>query len=136
MALVGGGGASFGNTVNPAGTGTSLNYIGKHAYAYSGEVAIAASSSADTTMLKFETGNEYVLGKLNFSGDGGGSSDIYIDIKIDSQVIFTARYSQAYQATNEQPLPILIPSYSKFEVLLGSDGNENMTAHYVGEVYA
>ena len=134
MALVGGGGAS--NTVNPAGTGKSLNYIGNHAYAYSGEVAISASSSANTSMLNFTTGNEYVVGKLNFSNDSGGTSDVYIDIKIDSQVVFTARYSQAYQATNEQPLPILVPPYAKVEVIMGSDGNENMTAHYIGRVYA
>ena len=134
MALVGGGGAA--NTVNPAGTGRGLNYIGTHAYAYSGEVAISASSSADTTMLNFTTGNEYIVGKLNFSNDSGTSADVYIDIKIDSQVVFTARYSQAYQATNEQPLPILIPPYAKVEVIMGSDASENMTAHYIGRVYA
>ena len=136
MALVGGGGSGFSNTVNPSGTGTNLNYIGEHAFAYSGEVAISASSTADTTMLKFATGNEYVVGKLNFSNDSGGSSDVYIDIKIDGQVVFTARYSTAATATNDQPLPLLIPPYAKVEVIMGSDGNENMTAHYIGRVYA
>ena len=130
------GGGNPVSSSNPSGVGSSITYIGKHAYAYSGEIAIAASSSADTTMLKFETGNQYVLGKLNFSSDGGGSSDIYIDIKIDSQVVFTARYSTSYHASSEQPLPILIPPFAKFEVLMGSDGNENMTSHYVGETYA
>ena len=136
MPLVGGGGAGNVAGSNPSGTGQGLNYIGDHAYAYSGEVAIAASSSADTTMLTFQTGNEYIVGKLNFSNDSGGTSDVYIDIKIDSQVVFTARYSQAYQATNEQPLPILLPAFAKVEVIMGSDGNENMTAHYIGRVYA
>jgi len=130
-----GGGNPVGGS-NPSGTGKGLNYIGNHAYAYSGEIAISASSSANTTMLNFQTGNEYIVGKLNFSNDSGGTSDVYIDIKIDSQVVFTARYSQAYQATNEQPLPILIPPFAKIEVIMGSDGNENMTAHYLGRVYA
>ena len=49
MPLVGGGGAS--NTVNPTGTSTGLNYIGDHAYAYSG--IHSATAGGHTTMLEF-----------------------------------------------------------------------------------
>ena len=64
MALVGGGGAPNVAGSNPTGTGTGLNYIGDHAYAYSGEVDNNGSSA--TTALKFTTGNEYVLGQMHF----------------------------------------------------------------------
>ena len=64
MALVGGGGAPNVAGSNPTGTGTGLNYIGDHAYAYSGEVDNDGSSA--TTALKFTTGNEYVLGQMHF----------------------------------------------------------------------
>ena len=46
MALIGGGGAGNVAGGNPSGTGTSLNYIGDHCYAYSGDVIVPAGFSA------------------------------------------------------------------------------------------
>ena len=57
MALVGGGGSGFSNTVNPTGTGAGLNYIGNHAYAFSG---FSSFDNNATTLLQFSTGNEYI----------------------------------------------------------------------------
>ena len=64
MSLIGGGGSGAGgagNPVggsNPAGTGSSINYIGNHVYAYSGPVATGNSL---VTQLDFTTGNAYLI---------------------------------------------------------------------------
>ena len=65
MALVGGGGAPNVAGSNPAGTSTSLNYVGKHAYAYSGDVSVSGSL---TTMLEFTTAEQYVVGHYQIHG--------------------------------------------------------------------
>ena len=60
MPLVGGGGAGNIAGGNPAGTGTSLNYIGNHAYAYSGN--FSSTGTDDTTYLEFDLAlNQYIV---------------------------------------------------------------------------
>ena len=59
MALVGGGTSGAGNTVNPAGTSTSLNYIGDHAYWSPGAFE---ASTTEATMGDFTTGGHYIVG--------------------------------------------------------------------------
>jgi len=49
-----------------ASTGLSLNYIGKHAYAYSGPISAAQTP---ITALSFTTGNYYLVGRINFDGN-------------------------------------------------------------------
>ena len=64
MALDGGGGGGGGGPIsssNPAGTGTGINYIGNHAYAYSG---VFSASTTESNMLKFSTGNAYIMSEF------------------------------------------------------------------------
>ena len=91
MALVGGGGAPNVAGSNPAGTGTSLNYIGDHVYAYSGTFQ---SLNATATMLQFTTGSEYIKGQLVCNGaidfsTGNIDSGVVTGFKIsiDDQVV-------------------------------------------------
>ena len=57
MALIAGAGNPVGSG-GTAGTGTGINYIGEHAFAYSGTVAIAPNSF--TRMLRFNMGPQYL----------------------------------------------------------------------------
>jgi hypothetical protein len=95
MALVGGGGApNVSGGSNPSGTGTSLNYVGDHAYAYSGEIE---ASDVETTMLDFTLGaNQYFVGKVQFSYYGGTNQDCQHNIKINGELIQRYRVTQAY----------------------------------------
>ena len=66
MALIGGGGAgNVAGGANPSGTGTSLNYIGNHAYANSGVIQTETSAAPH---LNFTTGGEYIVGELELQG--------------------------------------------------------------------
>jgi len=137
MPLVGGGGA--GNTAgsNPTGTGGSLNYIGDHAYSFSGAVSDAGSGSAATTCLEFTTGTSYIIADISWVTDYQGPNNQFVDILIDGQSVFTGVYDDDPNATNDQPLRILIPSFTDFQFKWGVTGvTKNMTVVLVGRVYA
>tara|TARA_Y100001951_G_C11032991_1_gene126017 strand:+ start:18 stop:428 length:411 start_codon:yes stop_codon:yes gene_type:complete len=125
---------------NPAGVGTNLNYIGKHAYAYSGTISLPANSL--TTMLKFSTGNNsYVVGTFQLEGDFRqlGNDGVRYQMLLDGQVIFDTDYSLANDAQYaDTPTPVLLPSNSIIEILgTHNQGGSNIDfqAMIVGEVY-
>jgi hypothetical protein len=96
MALIGGGGSPnvAGGGSNPSGTGTGLNYVGNHAFAYSGEVSV---NDNETTMLDFTLGaNQYFVGKVQFSYYGGTNQDCQHNIKINGELVQRYRVTQAY----------------------------------------
>ena len=137
MALVGGGGAPNVPGSNPAGTGTNLNYVGEHAYAYSGTIAITGSA---TTMLEFVTAEQYILGELNFSGVWGnmGSSAVTMTLNINGEdtIVNTVANTSARDVEGT-PYPILLPPYSKIVISMSqaSGSNRDFQATIVGRVY-
>jgi|TARA_R100000808_G_scaffold10569_1_gene27957 hypothetical protein len=137
MALVGGGGSPNVAGGNPAGTGTSLNYVGQHAYAYSGTIAITGSA---TTMLEFVTAEQYVLGELNFSGVWGnlGSSAVTMTLNINGEdtIVNTVANTSARDVEGT-PYPILLPPYSRIVISMSqaSGSDRDFQATIVGRVY-
>ena len=122
---------------NPAGTSTtSLNYIGNHAYATSGEVADSSSGSAAQTLFNFTTGNSYIVATINVITTHEGSAAIYLNALIDSQSVFDGKTDDGPTLYDAMPLDILIPPYTNFELKYGSSTNTTMTAVLVGDVYA
>jgi len=136
MALVGGGGA--GNTAgsNPTGTGTSLNYIGDHCYAYSGSIAPTGGGSADTTALLFTTGNSYAMVEVNWTCiSTSATADQYFQILFNNEVIFNSIAEDDESATGQSPLTLLIPSYTKVEIKVGIPSSDPFTVLVAGRVY-
>ena len=142
MALVGGGGAGNVAGSNPAGVGTSINYIGNHAYGYAG--ALPASTNAETR-LNFSTGALYIVGRITCNGscqptpaDAGELTGW--EIKFDGQTIAvlkteTASEDMPVTAYNE----IIIPPYTNVTVVSQSNGAnaDRLTSCMItGEVYA
>jgi len=142
MALIGGGGA--GNVAggsNPAGTGSSLNYIGDHAYANSGEILV---NNNTVTMLEFTTGTSYFVGTFSYGVDQNaslsGSKLLGFTISFDGQKIMqlvsqtTASYPILDFDNNYQ---ILIPAYTnvKIESETTNAGNVPTYAMLIGRVY-
>ena len=137
MALVGGGTGGFANTVNPAGTGTSLNYIGNHCYAYSGVITPSGAASADTTALQFTTGNSYAMVEINWTCMSTSATvDQYFQMSMDSQIIFNARAEDDESATSQSPIKVLIPPFTKVEVKVGDAAANDMSVILAGRVYA
>jgi hypothetical protein len=137
MPLVGGSGA--GNPVggNPAGTGTNLNYIGNHAYAYSGTVEITGTTNA-VTMLDFSTGPQYIRAIFQFHSIESGGNDINFRVIMDSQVIATQSINSAKEFYHA-PLELIIPPYTRVicdGLNIDASTGRDSTATVAGRVYA
>jgi len=132
-----GGGNPVGGA-NPAGTGAILNYIGKHAYAYSGEVSNNGSSTS--TALIFTTGNEYIMGQMHFIYfTESGTADAAYTIKINSESVYALSLNGNINDSNRPDVEVLLPPQSKIEVLvqrISGSGTLNLGASFTGRVYA
>tara|TARA_Y100001938_G_C7803555_1_gene288298 strand:- start:8 stop:430 length:423 start_codon:yes stop_codon:yes gene_type:complete len=140
MALVGGGGApNVAGGANPAGVGASLQYVGNHCYAYSGKFQTTAGTSADTTALLFTTGSEYIhVDYLGFEDDETNTGrDRFVSIFINNEEIFHGKYTNPQEMSQDQPIRMIIPPFTKVEVKCGgADGSSNWTVMLTGRLYA
>ena len=135
MALIGGGGA--GNTVNPSGTGSGLNYIGDHAYAHSGVVTV---TNTELSMLQFATGNSYLRVIIQFNGGASGGGDNYAyRVKYDSQIVQEYVTNSNTDDSPNQKLNLIIPPYTKVDCTAQNvtdiSGNDQIVS-LSGRVYA
>ena len=116
-----------------ASVGETLNIIGDHAYAYSG--VITYGSSTPKTFLKFTTGNFYFVGEIALYNNEGGNSDIFAEVKLNGSIIVKARWSQPTTTEIINPIPIMIPSFTDFEGLMGADVSQDLTMTLTGRLY-
>jgi hypothetical protein len=143
MALVGGGGSpNVSGGSNPAGTGSGLNYIGNHCYAYSGATE---SSTGGNTMLNFTTGSEYIRAKLTCNPSTKyadvDSAPAAFQLTMDGQIVGAIKFDNNASDTggNYWEVNMIIPPYTKIEVEMDSttdDGTYVGTAILEGRVYA
>jgi hypothetical protein len=137
MTLVGGGGAGNIAGSNPAGTGTSLNYIGNHAYASSGVVSV---NNVESALLRFSTGNEYIRAIIQFNGGASGGGDNYVyRVKYDSQIIQEYVTNSNTDDSPNQKLNLIIPPYTNVEctaVNASDDSSNDQIVSLSGRVYA
>ena len=138
MALDGGGGGGGLLGVSNSFTGPSdtLDLVGNHAMAYSG--VISNSSTTPVPYLKFTTGNFYFVGEIAFFNNEGGNSDTFLEIKLNGAIVVKGRYAASTSnpsVNQEQPVPIIIPSYTEFEGLLGTDVSQDLTMSMTGRIY-
>jgi len=125
MALVGGGGAGNVAGSNPAGTGSTLNYVGNLCYAYSGPFA---DSQTPQTVLDFSTGNEIIRGILQFNAfvqedDPADGSRGTCTLEMDGQVIAILKADGLEDDTpNVATQDLVIPPFTRFTAKIDSSG--------------
>ena len=136
MALVGGGGAPNVAGANPAGVGSSINYVGNHAYA-TNKVTDAGSGAASSTVFDFTTGNSYIISTVSWGTDATGGQNNFVNIQINSEDVFDIVYDSGQIHTiADQPLKILIPPNSRFTFKWGiASVTKAMSVVLVGRVY-
>jgi hypothetical protein len=98
-----------------ASTGKTLNYIGKHVYAYSGVIG-STSSTAD--LLEFTTGSRTISAIVLFQLASGPASGVnyWFDIVMNGQIINRQFLSKPYdsrQPSDSDNLHIIIPPYTE-----------------------
>jgi len=131
-----GGGNPVGGGSNPAGIGKSLNYIGNHAYAYSGAVNVDQTGSF-ITLLQFNTSNQYIVGNVILGRNDFTSDDIVLYIEFDDQIV-GAFGSTSYTDAADQDIELVIPPFTKVRIAarnLSQDVDRECYAMITGEVY-
>ena len=142
MALVGGGGAPNVAGSNPPGIGSSLNFIGDHCYAVSGEFG---ASTSEQTMLSFKTSGLYVVATLTMTApirfaDLANGQTRGFKLSFNSEVVGMYKAESAQEdMPADVEVTILIPPFTQVE-LVCKDTNDASTftgtANITGRVYA
>jgi hypothetical protein len=122
---------------NPVGIGSGINYIGQHAYAYSGTIS---ADNNDTEMLKFNTGNEYIVAKIQFFELTISNDNIQHSIEINGENVVSVLSSQTVGTSEpDQWIPVLFPPNSQIRILAKNaqgSGDLDSGVALVGRVYA
>ena len=134
------GGGNPVSSSNPSGVGSSITYIGNHAFAHSG---LIGSATSEATQLKFSTGNSYITATLMQNGGvdpsniGNGINTIFY-INMNGE-----RISAIKTETNLEDMPstmmykVLIPANTEFSVTADSDFTGYQTSvTLTGRVYS
>ena len=139
-----GGGNPVGGA-NPAGIGTTVNYI-RHpsktlVYGYSGILTVTGTD--DIVGLRFTTGNEAIDGKVmvQYMDDAADGDDSLLKINMDGQRVMGALVGAAFGQANpalgpENWMPIIIPPYTKVEIvfkMLSGGGSIKLGVSFTGE---
>lgn len=133
------GGGNPVSSSNPSGTGSSINYVGNHAYAHSGLVE-TANQSVEVPMLKFSTGNAYIDSKIVLQHAENTTDDINFSVLFNGEIIIqhtAARVDLSVIASNY--LPILIPPFTEVTIQVTNNGGDTPRSTYAilrGDVYA
>ena len=133
------GGGNPVSSSNPSGIGSSITYIGNHAFAHSG---LIGSTTTEATQLKFSTGNSYITATLMLNGGvdpaniGNGINTLFY-INMNGE-----RISSIKTETNLEDMPstilykVLIPPNTVFSVTADSDfTGYNTSVTMIGRVY-
>ena len=109
---------------NPAGTGTTLNYVrsGKrsYAYAYSGLVDV---NNNETVLAEFTTGSEIIEAIIQnfYAGVSSGSQpnpNVQFQTKFNSQVITSyVTFDSATDNAVKNAIHVVIPPYTKVSLV-------------------
>lgn len=131
-----GGGNPVGS--NPAGTGSNINYIGNHAYLYSGTVGVNGS---ETTLFDADIAdNQYIVAKLQISNGSSSNDTMTYKVKINGEIIvqFTLNQVTTNLYTSDEPIHLILVGGSNVEVTAQSAGVSlrDHTATLTGVVYA
>jgi len=124
-----------------ASVGLNLNVIGKHCFAYSGQLTANTSSQ---TMLSFTSGSYYAdtilqcNGSINVSNIGGGALTAFV-VKFNGIVVSNLKITGSdetspYSETQE----LIIPPYTEVEVSCISSGTSagfEATSSITGKIY-
>ena len=113
-------------------TGTTLNYIGDHAYAFSGLITVTADN---TVLLDFSTANSYIVATFTpiYAVDAGDNAEW--EIEINGEIVYVMFATSATISALTQDISIILPAFSKVRVL-GSVGNDRVLgAMITGKVY-
>jgi len=127
-----GGGNPVGGA-NPAGTGSVLNYVGDHAYAYSGSVDVTTN---ETTLIDAFTGNNYIVAKFQPSIIADTSDNMRFDVKINGEIITRVQMTSSTASTPYEEVELIIAPNTRLEITCKAPTTTRACAAlFTGRVY-
>jgi len=135
-----GGPGAGGNPTGGSFTGPAeaLELVGDHCYAYSGVIPVGNdATSADVTMLSFTTGNYYSKVKLNWTNAVIVDANFYEAVQMNGAQIYIQTLDAVPNKFNHVPVKFIIPPYTEFKVLYGSNksGDNDACVTLTGRIY-
>jgi len=120
-----------------ASVGKLLNYIGSHAYGYSGIIEVDQTSPE---FFSFTSAGSYFVGEIQFNYyDTSGDDDMRYEVKFNGKLVQSYIVSHSYIYTSpDNVIPLLIPPYTKVEVTgynISSTSGRTNAASIVGRIY-
>jgi len=104
----------------------------KYAYIYSGEKAMLSGTGQD--VINFKTESYYLVGKFCWNTNSSTTPDELLRIKFNDFTIVRSRYANAIDASNDQPLPLIIPPFTTVNVDFEIQANSEATFFFVAKV--
>jgi len=132
-------GVGYGPNIT-ASTGTGLNYVGDHVFAYAED--FQASTSA-ATALNFTTGSEYIVGKFNLNAciqiSSANIAGSFFRIKLNGEQIGIAFSGDgANDSPSNAGIDVIIPPYTVVLVEVWADNNASSSigsVQFTGRLY-
>jgi len=124
-----------------ASAGLDLNYIGKHAYAYSGTFE---GKTAAQTVIDTSSGNGYIVGEFQLNAivnatDPAAGNPTLAQILFNGTIIAIIKAEAGTEQTpSSETQKVIIPPYTKIQVIVDSDDNQSSrlgSIVFVGRIY-
>ena len=124
-----------------ASAGLDLNYIGKHAYAYSGTFE---GSTTAQTVIDTSSGNGYLVGEFQLNAivsatDPAVGNPTLAQILFNGTIIAIIKAEAGTEDTpSSERQKVIIPPYTKIQVIVDSDDNQASrlgSITFVGRIY-
>jgi len=134
MALIGGGGAGNVAGGNPSGVGSTLNYIGEHAYMYTGSIV---NGTNETTIAETSTGNSYLVGQWQVQLFEVTTDDQAFTLYMNDEAIATTNLTSSKDYAPFEGIEIIIPPYTRLKITSQSlsASAKNVGSIITGRVY-
>ena len=122
---------------NPTGVGSSLNYIGKHAYLYTGGISVI---NVEKNLAEFDTaGNTYLVGSFQPQLMENTGDDYQFRLYFNDQLIASTVTTSTKDYAPFEEIEIIIPTDTKVKITaenLSTNSPVLVGAIITGEVYA
>jgi len=125
----------IGSNATYTGNQLGLTIVGDYAYAYN----LLSVNNTETSLLKFATGKEILVGSVQFHYAADASDNYLYKVKFNGITIFSFLMGDADAHADPRPIPIVIPPLTEVDCTadnVSSSGSVNMACSLVGRVYA
>jgi len=138
MAIGGGGsgGGPIGSSNSFVGPQEALELVGDHAYAYN----VLTVNNATATFMEFTTGNYYMVGTIQMGRNMKSAAETEFQLKLNGSVVFVSKFdngaSQTLVMPTQTPLPVIIPAYTKVQIICEvNDAEDSIAIGISGRIY-